>query len=253
MTREEALQVLRERMDYYEREKRMRAAIEVLVPEFAEKEDDRVRMVLCDIVPYMETELYAHGLTVERVLDYLENQSHDGKKWLTPEEFHRIEQLRYEAGFDAGVRSEAEKQKSLNIGAASEWLREHVCCYMNSEYNEFHKCVEYDGSIDKERLINDFEEAMQKEEKPINQCNTHEPTLDEARKWNEAYEKGYSLGYENGKNEQKPINNVSKDEYVKKFKALCDAYEIKLPNRTFDICHLCDDLAELFGNTNNQE
>lgn len=163
MTREEALQVLRERMDYYEREKRMRAAIEVLVPEFAEKEDDRVRMVLCDIVPYMETELYAHGLTVERVLDYLENQSHDGKKWLTPEELHRIEQLRYEAGFDAGVRSEAENQKSLNIGAASEWLREHVCCYMNSEYNEFHKCVEYDGSIDKERLINDFEEAMQKE------------------------------------------------------------------------------------------
>ena len=93
----------------------------------------------------------------------------------------------------------------------------------------------------------------QKEEKPINQCNTHEPTLDEARKWNEAYEKGYSLGYENGKNEQKPINNVSKDEYVKKFKALCDAYEIKLPNRTFDIYHLCDDLAELFGNADNQK
>ena len=34
--------------------------------------------------------------------------------------------------------------------------------------------------------------------------NTHEPTLGEARKWNEAYEKGYSLGYENGRNEQKP-------------------------------------------------
>jgi flavodoxin len=37
----------------------------------------------------------------------------------------------------------------------------------------------------------------QGEQKPINQCNMHEPTLDEARKWNEAYEKGYSLGYEN--------------------------------------------------------
>lgn len=50
-----------------------------------------------------------------------------------------------------------------------------------------------------------------------------------------------------------PADNVSKDEYVKKFKALCDAYEIKLPNRTYDIYHLCDDLAELFGNTNKQE
>ena len=57
------------------------------------------------------------------------------------------------------------EQKSLNISAASEWLRKHVCRYMNSEYNEFHKCVEYDGSIDKEKLINDFEEAMQKEQK----------------------------------------------------------------------------------------
>lgn len=59
------------------------------------------------------------------------------------------------------------EQKSLNISAASEWLRKHISRYMNSEYNEFHKCVEYDGSIDKDRLINDFEEAMQKEQKPI--------------------------------------------------------------------------------------
>ena len=50
-----------------------------------------------------------------------------------------------------------------------------------------------------------------------------------------------------------PVDNVSIDEYVKKFKALCDAYEIKLPNRTYDIYHLCDDLAELFGNANKQE
>ena len=58
------------------------------------------------------------------------------------------------------------EQKSLNVSAASEWLRKHVRLYMNSEYNEFHKCVEYDGNIDEERLINDFEEAMQKEQQP---------------------------------------------------------------------------------------
>ena len=326
MTREEALQVLKERMDYYEREKRMRAAIEVLVPEFAEKEDDRISQALCDIVrdmPYMQTELRAHGLTVERVLDYLEKQ----KEQPTNEEMLRTLRVEYEKGIaDTIAKYEQKEQKSLNISAASEWLRKNVCRYMNSEYNEFHKCVEYDGSIDKERLINDFEEAMQKEQKPINQCNTHEPTLDEARKWNEAYEKGYSLGYENGRNEQKPsifppgfgevrwnpiasvqqkpifrvgdtimakdgtgipqemfyieriedgfywekdntilisnqdefqlvepADNVSKDEYVKKFKALCDAYEIKLPNRAYDIYHLCDDLAKLFGNTSKQE
>ena len=51
----------------------------------------------------------------------------------------------------------------------------------------------------------------QKEQNPINESNMHEPTLDEARKWNEAYEKGYSLGYENGRNEQKPAEWSEED------------------------------------------
>ena len=139
MTREEALQVLRERMDYYEREKRMRATIEVLVPEFAEKEDDRIIRFFAELATDAcggpGQEYYEEfGLNYDKVMTWLEKKK---------------------------------EQKSLDISAASEWLREHVCSYMNSEYNEFHKCVEYDGSIDKERLINDFEEAMRKEQKPI--------------------------------------------------------------------------------------
>lgn len=57
-------------------------------------------------------------------------------------------------------------------------------------------------------------ELKQKEQEPINECNTNEPTIDEARKWNEAYEKGYSLGYENGRNEQKPIDAIAKMKQV---------------------------------------
>jgi len=53
--------------------------------------------------------------------------------------------------------------------------------------------------------------------------------------------------------QQKPTHALTKDQYVEKFRFLCDLYDIKLPNRTYDIYHLCDDLAELFGNTNNQE
>jgi len=58
----------------------------------------------------------------------------------------------------------------------------------------------------------ELERLKQGEQESINQCNTHEPTLDEAKKWNEAYEKGYSLGYENGRNEQKPIEWSEEDE-----------------------------------------
>ena len=49
--------------------------IKRILPELRESEDERVRMALCDIVremPYMETELRAHGLTVEKALVYLE-------------------------------------------------------------------------------------------------------------------------------------------------------------------------------------
>ena len=43
----------------------------------------------------------------------------------------------------------------------------------------------------------------------------------------------------------KPAEKLSKEEYVKKFKALCDAYEIKLPNRECDIYGLCKDLQDI--------
>ena len=53
--------------------------------------------------------------------------------------------------------------------------------------------------------------------------------------------------------EQKLADNVSKEEYVKRFKALCDAYEIKLPNREYDIYHLCDDLSKLSIDSDEQK
>lgn len=118
----------------------VKEAIETLIPEFNESKDDRIRKSL---------------------LEFLDDVWHLGKN----------------ANFDKWGKADCadwmsylekqKEQKSLAIGAASEWLKKHICNYVNSEYNEFHKCVEYDGSIDKERLINDFEKAMQKEQKHL--------------------------------------------------------------------------------------
>ena len=46
---------------------------------------------------------------------------------------------------------------------------------------------------------------------------------------------------------EKAAEKLSKEEYVKKFKTLCGLYEIKLPNREYDIYGLCEDLHKLFG------
>ena len=53
--------------------------------------------------------------------------------------------------------------------------------------------------------------------------------------------------------QQKPAESISKKEYVKRFKALCDAYEIKLPNREYDIYHLCHDLSKLSIDSGEQK
>lgn len=51
----------------------------------------------------------------------------------------------------------------------------------------------------------------------------------------------------------KHAEKLSREEYVKKFKVLCDAYEIKLPNREYDIYGLCDDLSKLSMDSGKQK
>ena len=55
------------------------------------------------------------------------------------------------------------------------------------------------------------------------------------------------IAYLEKQKEQKPVEKLAEEDYVKKFKALCDSYEIKLPNREYDIYGLCKDLHKLFG------
>lgn len=74
---EEALERAKEIMNNTCSSETTKAACQEIFPELAESEDERIRMELCDIVrdmPYMETELRAHGLTVEKTLAYLEKQ-----------------------------------------------------------------------------------------------------------------------------------------------------------------------------------
>ena len=186
-----------------------------------------------------------------------------------------------------------EKQKHLlNFDAISSWLRDHASRYVNSEYNEFHHCTEYDGTINVERLIADLKVAVdsgtfdiheQKEQKQgikvripkfrVGDIIQRIPleAWDSTKKITSIDEHGYNynlshlgdtvsggaIGFafedEYELVEQKPAEKLSKEDYVKKFKALCDVYEIKLPNREYDIYHLCDDLSKLSIDSGKQK
>ena len=74
-----------------------------IFPELRESEDERIRMALCDIVrdmPYMETELRAHGLTAEQVLAWLEKQ-----KEQKPEiDINGLRKNLYQSGYNDGYK-----------------------------------------------------------------------------------------------------------------------------------------------------
>ena len=73
MTREEALEAIKAKMDYYDSDKRLRAAIETLIPELAESEDERIRKALIWHLKAGE-DFVSNGVTKAECITYLENQ-----------------------------------------------------------------------------------------------------------------------------------------------------------------------------------
>lgn len=71
--------------------------------------------------------------------------------------------IKVPAHYDAWIaylERQKEQKHSLNFDAISSWLRGHASRYVNSEFNEFHHCTEYDGTINVERLIADLKVAV---------------------------------------------------------------------------------------------
>lgn len=67
----------------------------------------------------------------------------------------------YEMAYNSAMEMAEWKEQQM-IDKACEWLGKNIMNYRNYEYNEFHQCVEYDGSYDIERMISDFRKAMTK-------------------------------------------------------------------------------------------
>ncbi len=144
MTREEAIKLVKRikgAIVYTEEEKE---ALETLIPELHESEDEKTRKALIEALKTSETvgelKFILPEPMKEDAIAYLEKQKH-----------------------------------SLNFDAISSWLRDRASRYVNGEYNEFHHCIEYDGTINIERLIADLKVAVdsgtfdiheQKEQKP---------------------------------------------------------------------------------------
>lgn len=111
---------------------------------------------------------------------------------------------------------EKQKENPQSKSAIESWKDMRLEVYQQASGNRHEP--NYSDDTTKMFSLTDIDEIFekiaekQKGQEPINESNMQEPTVDEARIWNEAYEKGYSLGYENGRNEQKPAEWSVEDE-----------------------------------------
>ena len=64
------------------------------------------------------------------------------------------------AAYDAAMQMAEWKERQM-IDKTCEWLEKNITNYIKWEYNEFHQCVEYDGSYDIEKMISDFRKSME--------------------------------------------------------------------------------------------
>ena len=69
MDRQEAIEAIKAKMDYYESDKRLRAALETLIPELRESEDERIRKEIISALKFAND-----GGVYDKHIAYLEKQ-----------------------------------------------------------------------------------------------------------------------------------------------------------------------------------
>ena len=129
MTREEAIQNIKRMIGFSDT---LDESISTLFPELKESEDERIRMALCDIVrdvQCMETELRAHGLTVEKTLAYLEKQKEQKDYHKLYEDIDKYGWFRKEY-IDKRIDEEFEQKKQKPINNST---REKIISRATSE------------------------------------------------------------------------------------------------------------------------
>ena len=264
MTREEALKVANEMCQWLKTD-REKEALAVLVPELSESKDDRIIRTLQEYVKNRNWPL--NGATQAEVLAYLEKQ----KELPTNEEMLRTLRAEYEKGVaDTIAKYEQKEQKPEQYDI--DVLEKHITKDSVSELA--HTVIVRNGweIVEKEpkpilevfgfkvgdkvrlkdgdgrkHIIKSFEKIEGVHGPDFYHVEFEDNSARDGIYPGEEYPNGYYTQMEKFEEDQKPTEKLSKEEYVKKFKALCDVYEIKLPNREYDIYGLCEDLHKLFG------
>lgn len=215
MTREEAIKLVKQikgAMVYTEEEKK---ALETLIPELCENEDERIIKKLQEYVKNRNWSL--NGPTQDEVLAWLEKQKE--QKIISQEDFDmaKYKVLCGEPNLDLEIASYTEKNVHLPITGKNE--------PMDIMESDWIKCAKFFYNLGKKQKEQKFTDETMQEKDRIDSSFTKMK-----------------------QKEQKPGIEVTLNDiapFEKEFRRLCGAYNIKLPfGRPFDVHHLCEDLLK---------
>ena len=150
MTREEALQAVKAKMDYYESDKRLRGALETLIPELKESEDERIRK---HIVKFIDEQYPTHGNLKEekdKMLAYLEKQ----KEQKPAERSEKDEEMiaKIDCYLDSVIGLSEEEKQDIE-----KWLKAH---YQFEARNAQAECLDHDDETYRDFIIESLESQL---------------------------------------------------------------------------------------------
>ena len=255
MTREEALKVANE-MSQWLKTDREKEALAVLVPELAESEDERIRKWLYDYISNCPNDNFTFygGVGKDAVLNYLEKQKEQKPAEWSEEDKKKLNwccefiKMSDRTAFEHFTRERAVRwlnDKFWNGNETPEQKEQKpILEVFGFKVGDAVRLIDGDG---RKHIIKSFEKIEGLHGPDFYHVVFEDNTASDHIIPGDEYPNGYFTCMEKFEEEQKPTKKLSKEEYVKKFKALCDVYEVKLPNREYDIYGLCEDLHKLFG------
>jgi hypothetical protein len=155
MTRKEALQAIKAKMDYYESDKRLRGALETLIPELCESEDERIRKEIIDFIQWAEE----RGMTRH---DY--HQAKRPSEWIAYLEKQKEQKPAERSEKDEEMMAKIDCYLDSVIGLSEEekqdiekWLKAH---YQFEARNTQAKCLDHDDETYRDFIIESLESQL---------------------------------------------------------------------------------------------
>ena len=223
MTTEQAILALKEKINYYESDKRLRAAIETLVPQLRESEDERIRRELKEAFEAYDIESTWNGIPIRSIFAWLEKQKYNRMKPIydNQDSFESALEKAWKEYNDSGSRTVDSCEDDYVECAHAKGFREGYLFGLEKQNECFLAIPSGDTAPAEEDTVPKNEQEFLENEIKAFLCNYDMEFDDDAPTYDIA-EHFYRLGKkeQEKQKEQKPVQTADEKVYIRIIKSL---------------------------------